>query len=372
MTKGDNKKEISSFKWSPSGQHIAFISSDEKSADQEAREKETVDARVYGESWEYNRLRLLHLGTREVATLVIANVHVTDFAWSGDSKEIAYVTQKTPDINSAGYNGVQFSRVSLASKKNEVIGEKRFPGPAHDLAWSGGDLFFLAGAAPNMSNTSSCVYKLLLVSGAWEKYAHGDVDCVYSLRSIAWNTRRAIVLHVLAGLNDRITLIRFEDSKDQAISPHSNHELETWDAAIGPTPNENTIQVVGYSTASKPTEIYLFRKTNFCQLSNNGQAVAKFNIGEAGPLHCKASDGAPCDGVFVRPTNAEKGQTTTDSRTYTRWALFPNQCLLQSPLLLLGPHASLSGLPRPLSQLPRWQWVWGGLRFTSTRCNGNK
>lgn len=63
-------------------------------------------------------------------------------------------------MNSAGYNGVLFSRVSLASKNNEVIGEERFPGPAHDLAWSGEDLFFLAGATPSMSNTSSCVYKL--------------------------------------------------------------------------------------------------------------------------------------------------------------------------------------------------------------------
>jgi dipeptidyl aminopeptidase/acylaminoacyl peptidase len=260
VTKGDNKKEISSFKWSPNGQHIAFISPDEKSTDQEAKEKETDDAKVYGKGWEYNRLRLLHVGTREVATLVTADVHVTDFAWSEDSKEVVSVTQKTPDMNSAGYNGVLFSRVSLASKNNEVIGEERFPGPAHDLAWSGEDLFFLTGATPSMSNTSSCVYKLLLVSDAWKKYAHGDEDCVYSLRSIAWNTRRAVVLHVLAGLTGRITCIRYEDSEDQNISSHGIHELETWDTAIGPIPNENTIQVVGYSTASKPTEIYSFRK----------------------------------------------------------------------------------------------------------------
>ena len=56
VTKADNKKSVASFKWSPDGQLIAFISPDEKTTEQEAREKKTGDVKVYGQDWEYNRL----------------------------------------------------------------------------------------------------------------------------------------------------------------------------------------------------------------------------------------------------------------------------------------------------------------------------
>ena len=49
VTKADNKKSIASFKWSPDGHLIAFISPDEKTAEKEARDKETGDAKVYGQ-----------------------------------------------------------------------------------------------------------------------------------------------------------------------------------------------------------------------------------------------------------------------------------------------------------------------------------
>lgn len=133
LTKVDNKKRIEGFKWSPNQQFIAFISPDEKTKDQEAREEATGEAKVYGENWEYNRLRCVHLATREVVTLLEEKFHVTDFAWKGDSIEIACITQETPDINSAGYHGTTFRRVSVAQGKQVIVSKEKFPGPARNL-----------------------------------------------------------------------------------------------------------------------------------------------------------------------------------------------------------------------------------------------
>jgi len=313
VTKADNKKDISPFKWSPNGQFIAFISPDEKSDDQEARKKETGEVKVYGEDWEYNRLRVLHVATREVSTLVTAEVHVTDFAWSENSKIIAYVTQNTPDVDSSSYHGIQFGEVNLSADKNETIGERRFPGPIYDLAWSGNNLFFLAGATPNKSATSVCVYKMSVFDGEWLKYAHGEIDCVSSLRSITRGSKQDLAFKVLCGLTDNINTIRQGTSDsadaDECVFSHSNHELQTWDLSFIPSANAVARKVViGYSTASRPTEIYSFEDNKFCQLTDHGHTVVKYNIGEAEPIHCKARDGTLCDGVFVRPTKAEKGK----------------------------------------------------------------
>lgn len=133
VTRAENKKQIAAFKWSPNQQFIAFISPSEKSKDQEDREKATGEAKVYGEDWEYNRLRCVHLATREVVTLLKENFHVTDFAWKGDSTEIACITQETPDIDSAGYHGTTFRRVSVAQGKHVIVSKEKFPGPAQDL-----------------------------------------------------------------------------------------------------------------------------------------------------------------------------------------------------------------------------------------------
>lgn len=76
VTKADNKKEIAVFKWSPNGQFIAYVSSEEESEAEKAREKETGETRVYGEDWEFGRLRVLHVATREVSTIVTGDVSV--------------------------------------------------------------------------------------------------------------------------------------------------------------------------------------------------------------------------------------------------------------------------------------------------------
>ena len=114
ITNKNNKTKISKLAWSPNGQFIAYNSPDEKSKQQEDREAETGGAKVYGETWDYNHLRCLHVATRSVSTLVAVDADVVDFAWKEDSTEIAYITQKTPDISSSHYHGLKFSRVNVA------------------------------------------------------------------------------------------------------------------------------------------------------------------------------------------------------------------------------------------------------------------
>jgi len=64
------EKSIKTFAWSPSGEYIAYLSPDEKSEEQKAKEKSRDDAIVHGAHCEYGRLRLLHVQSRKVSVLV--------------------------------------------------------------------------------------------------------------------------------------------------------------------------------------------------------------------------------------------------------------------------------------------------------------
>ena len=151
VTKVENKATIKTFRISSDGQYIAFTSPDEESPEQEERKKNGDDAKVYGEKWKYNRLRIVNLASRETATLFSEDAHVADFAWSPDSKEIAVITHEIPEYDSPYTKGVRFSRISLSTKASTPI--CHFPGNARDLRWNqyDGDLWFIGPTIPHQN-----------------------------------------------------------------------------------------------------------------------------------------------------------------------------------------------------------------------------
>ena len=209
VTKAENKQKITAFSWSPNGHFIAFLSPDEKSVDQDIKEKERNDAKVYGEHWEFNRLRCLHVPTRELSVLFANEAHINEFTWSDDSTEVAYVVQKTPDIDSSGYYGVSFGKISLTTKKISLICD--FPGTVSGLIWYDGQLLFLAGVVPNKSNTSSMIYRICPHNKVWARYGYGVESCAVRLR----RTAGSVAVQVQSGLSDQIHLV---DHQAEAVA----------------------------------------------------------------------------------------------------------------------------------------------------------
>ncbi|KAI9817868.1 MAG: hypothetical protein M1827_000987 [Pycnora praestabilis] len=297
ITNANNKKSIGSFSWSPNGISIAFLSADEKTAEQETQEKNGDDVKVYGEHWEYSRLRCIHVPTREVSTLVAQDAHVQAFAWSEDSNEIAYFLHETPDINSSGYKGVKFERISLSSKSITKVCD--FPGVARHIIWSEADIFFIAGATPGASNSSATVYKISLESKTWSNHLYGVENCAVELR----RTCNGVAVRVQSGLRDQIHLL------NKSCIFNQPHEISTWDVIFT---EEGTVIAIGKSSGSSPTEIYSVTGDNdMHQLSQHGSAIAALNIGNAQPFYCTATDGTELDGVFITPVS-----TSTQDKPY--------------------------------------------------------
>lgn len=121
ITTPENKEKITQLQWAPNGKFIAYLSFDEKTAEKEMKEKEKDDAKVWGEDWKYQRLRYVHVATRQTTTIVSGDKHVHLYSWGSDSQEIAYILHESPDINSAGYYGARIECVNLATKVSTNI-----------------------------------------------------------------------------------------------------------------------------------------------------------------------------------------------------------------------------------------------------------
>jgi Tol biopolymer transport system component len=169
------EKAVSKFSWSGDGKHIAYLSSDEKTAGRVARDEEKDDAMVYGQNWEFARLRIVEVATTKITTLATEDSHVYDFAWSPDSTSIAYVTQKTPEPDSPNLDGTSIQIVDINS--HQISKLAKFPAHLHDICWNSEELWWRGKYNLTTTVSSLSVYKMDIATKTWGRHSFGENDC---------------------------------------------------------------------------------------------------------------------------------------------------------------------------------------------------
>ena len=298
LTPTDNEKGVSNFAWSGDGKYIAYLSTDEKTTERKAKDEQKDDAMVYGEEWEYARLRVVEVTTKTITTLVADACHVYNLAWSPDSKSLAYATQRTPEGQSANINGTSIKAVRLDDQHATKL--QHFPGLLEDLLWLGTNLWWRAMYTPSNILSAKSVYKMSLSDKTWSRHGFGEVDCASTwamppgLRKMSEDR---LVVQVLSGLADQLHIL-----PEGAILYDELHEVKGWDAV---SKDGNTILTLVKSSASTPPEVYSIFAGNEVCLSDHGKSIAQIGIGTAEPFYAKAEDGTDLDGVLVIPRNCD-------------------------------------------------------------------
>ncbi|KAL9615816.1 MAG: hypothetical protein Q9160_009238 [Pyrenula sp. 1 TL-2023] len=294
LTNVENKKAIASLKWSPSGRYVAFLSPDEKTKEQEAEDKDKDDPVVFGERWEFNRLRLLHVPTREVTVLVADESHITDFAWSDDEKRIVFVKQQTTELDSPAANGLDFEIVEIASKKSQHV--SKFPGSAQELVWhSSNQLYFIGLVTPMIGAVSArCIYEMSMKDGKWNRHSLGDTECAFGLK----DSDDEPIVQVQSGLTDQLRLL---SASGKPIWSQQSQIL-TWNLS-----QNKSVYAMGLSTVDGPAEVYSIESSDsLVRLSNHSSKLAsKIPTHNAESFYCEARDGTNLDGLFLTPVGAK-------------------------------------------------------------------
>ena len=297
ITSPENRKKISRLQWAPSGRFIAYLSADEKTGDQERKEKEKDDAKVWGEELEYHRLRYVHVATRQITTLVGGNQHVHLFSWGLDSQEIAFVLHKIPDINSAGFYGAQIQRVNLMTKVATSL--CTFPGPIPQFAWGKEGIYFTGGVIPDHCSTARTVYRVSEAERTYERQLFGTEDCCLALQTAG----SAVVARVQSGLYDEIYHI-YESHSASRILYRAMHDITAFDVFVGDESTEPVLAITK-SDGSQPAEVFSLSApfTEESQLSDHNSAIARLKISKSQPIYAAASDGYQLDGIVFLPSD---------------------------------------------------------------------
>lgn len=294
LTPVENKKQIAMFRIRPDGKQIAFLSPDEDSAEMKRRKDEKDDAKVYGEHWEFNRVRLLDVESGEVETLDALfepgpDRHVIEIAWSEDGHSLAIISEPIPEIDSGLVGGCQIHAWSTDSGYKKWAD---FPGMITSMAWSKSTLFFQSGYTPDSAATAWMIYKVSVedVSKGQSpsRYAFGESNSTEGLRSSIGGAS----VRVQEGLRDQIHLL---DSGEKIYDYVG--DIGSWDVHN----THETMVVVIRSSVCKPAEVYSHMHGKSCCLSTHGEAIANLPIASAEPFYCTADDGTKLDAILALP-----------------------------------------------------------------------
>jgi len=293
ITESKNEKPISSLAWSPDGKYIAYLSADEKTPEQKKKEEDKLDARVYGEEWEYNRLRCVHVATKKVSTLFKKDAHVTRLAWCTDlaTLQLGFVTQRTPELDIAFDEGIHIQTTSVTGQSQLVC---HFPDPIADFVICGKSLVWNARRTPESSPSFCSIYTTSIESGqAFSGPFYGQNDSVNSLKSDG-----SIYLQLQASLSDQLI-----DFNSREVLYEEECMLESWDVA-SVVNGKKIVFVKGDS--SHPPEVFSYDGGDLIQLSQHGESLLKADFGTAKPFTCTAEDGSEIDGILTIPGDSSQ------------------------------------------------------------------
>jgi dipeptidyl aminopeptidase/acylaminoacyl peptidase len=312
LTPTDNKKPVGHFAWSPGGGQIAFISADEPSEEDERREKERDDARVYGERRPYGRLRLLSLATHEITTLVSGDRHIADVVWHPNGTELAYVVWQTPDLESLGHE-VLIERVSLAGDEPHVV--CRIPNGIGSLTWSSdGQTLLFIGSISGKMQASNAVYAVPVQGGEPRHLAFGETNCAADLRPLQQDQHIAACFW--EGLETKFCVLNTATGSTTALFPVSKGQYIAasypgWDVrflhdhmvlAITQCP-DHELWNVWAGRSENGVEVSVLKR-----VSSHQEAFAGLTFGSQEAFYWSAPDGLELDGILVRPPDAPADQ----------------------------------------------------------------
>ncbi|KAK5994284.1 putative peptidase YuxL-like protein [Cladobotryum mycophilum] len=310
ITPSDNVQRIERFAFSPNGEEVVFISPDEKPAElKEKEEKNETDAEVWGERWEYARLRIVHVNSKQSRTLVGGERHVTNASWSPDGKKIAFQSDKTPQMEEPLLTGTTISVVDVEDGK--VTDLCTIHNDLANLTWApDGKIYFITGTPIDKTFAGSAVYNIdpNAESPTYAKVAYGVDDDAGQLRLSSGE----LVVSCQHRLDTWISRLGKE------VLFKKDTDIETWDVffdADGGSP----VVAAGISDINNPFEVFIIKGDELIQLSNHGHIFKDREFGSCTVLSCQSSDGeVELDGLYLTPTAAigQQGEPKTPLPTF--------------------------------------------------------
>lgn len=286
------KRAVAGFAWSPDGRRIAFLAPDERTDEDDRRERERDDAEVYGERWPYQRLSVVDVRTGETTGPITADVHVSEVVWSPDGEWLGCVVRPNPELDGGVDARIVVMRPDGGEPRTVCRGDPR------GLTWPLPDrLVFTGGHEPDLFTSGATVWSTTpggagpLVIGTTREEAR----CSFSLDCASAAT--AVAVQVAEGLTTRVECRDPAGGERAGVLHQSQTALDACHVA-----GEQLALIE--ARCDRPAEVYAGSPGNLHRLSDHGANLEGVRFGAAEEFGWTAPDGVALDGVLIRPAGA--------------------------------------------------------------------
>ncbi|KAF4956365.1 hypothetical protein FGADI_3942 [Fusarium gaditjirri] len=303
ITDVENEEDIESFLFSSDGRTIAYVSPDEKSEEEKQKsEEDEPDPEVWGEKWDFARLRLVDVESHKTKVLVGGETHIGEFSWSHDGKNIAFMSQENPHIEEAMLTGTTISTVDVET--GEIIHLCKVMNEPYDLTWApDGQIYFITGVPADKDSGGRAVYKTDPKADTHDfiKVACGVDD-------------DAGGLHVVGGkvlVNRQVRLVDVISELGGGDLFDEKKELWVYDIFINPETGKPTL-AASFSDVGTPYDIFIIEAGNErIKISNHGEPLADRFLGSCTVLACRSTDDeVELDGLYLTPASKANSDKT--------------------------------------------------------------
>lgn len=315
----DAKTGVGLFKWSPTGQQIAFLMTDQPTTAQEKAKRGKDDATVVGEGFQLTRLWIIPIepdssGQRQARLLTKENFtlgHPTfgrhGFDWSPDARTIVFAHMPTPHYEDAFIAEVSTVDVATGTVRSvtpakSVIRQTLY---SPDGRW----IAYLTDAA-SPHHTYFSILNLMVVpaSGGQPRRLAETFDRFAFLGGggiVGWSAdSQSIYFTETAGTGTLLAALPLNGGPPRAVDKRAGMAY-----GFGINASGTTVGFTAQSSGSAP-EAYVARLDSFApvQVSRANTALPAHPHGRTEVIRWKSTDGMEIEGLLTYPVDFQSGR----------------------------------------------------------------
>lgn len=344
--------KINSYKWSPDGKWIAFISSDPETEAQKKAKKEGRDWIVWDQNHKYSRIWLYNLKTGNIQKLFKQDLHIRSFIWTPDSRTIIFqATAKSGADRDLMFKQIYRVRVpggmprKIVSTKGK-LGMMSVSPDTKKLAY--------LGAVSENDPLAQNVFVIPVKGGKSTLLTDGFKE---SIQSVDWVDHETLLLKSLRGSQTALSIISITSSSPEGIKEQTD-VLTRGLIVRSVRYNRNTkILILTGSKKNHPSELFTgsIKSRETRRLTYSNPFLDEVNLSAQEVITWESQDGMFIEGVLTYPLNYREGKryplilmihggpegTSLDG--WTTGSLYPVQLLAAEGYMVLQPNYRGSG-----------------------------
>jgi dipeptidyl aminopeptidase/acylaminoacyl peptidase len=147
---------IASYLPLPDGKRVALIAADPETDEAKQRKEARDDAEVYGEDWQYHRLRLLELDSGDITTVeALGDRHIVDVVAEPDGNRLLVKSWVTPETDNA-FHAVDLFVVDLDSGVANLL--CHHTASVGDMCWAPDDTVVVLATQPHSFHAGVSIF----------------------------------------------------------------------------------------------------------------------------------------------------------------------------------------------------------------------